>query len=211
MAKTNKPNNDDGDDLQDICEFGSQNELEPMDSYKEEEEMSDSNANILLDVDKCLIRNDANSNNEVDLVNNRLNSFEDIIEYYKISCLKKQLNIASEDCEFQVNKNTIVMAEKRLNQIIEQLARLRQRFIDCEGVSSAEVSQLFKNKKETLFFTTVTFGEFFKTTQMYREYLTWWRLLIKNTTQQLINYAPQASVGEGGEEPSKSETSIIGV
>ena len=69
----------------------------------------------------------------------------------------------------------------------------------------------FKNKKETLFFTTVTFGEFFKTTQMYREYLTWWRLLIKNTTQQLINYAPQASVGEGGEEPSKSETSIIGV
>ena len=37
-----------------------------------------------------------------------------------------------------MDKNTILMAEKRLNQIIDQLSRLRQRFIRNESSNIIE-------------------------------------------------------------------------
>lgn len=65
---------------------------------------------------------------------NRLEAFEELIEYCKLTCLKKP-NAKPEDNS--MDRGTISMAEKRLHQIIEQLAKLRQRFLEFESNSNA--------------------------------------------------------------------------
>ena len=70
---------------------------------------------------------------------NRCKVFEELIENCKLNCIKESLIQSNEiSSNGQMDKNTILMAEKRLNQIIDQLSRLRQRFIRNESSNIIE-------------------------------------------------------------------------
>nr|XP_046912621.1 uncharacterized protein DDB_G0271670-like [Dermatophagoides farinae] len=69
---------------------------------------------------------------------NRVKVFEELIENCKLNCIKESLIQSNEiSSNGQMDKTTILMAEKRLNQIIDQLSRLRQRFIQRSESSSS--------------------------------------------------------------------------